>query len=141
MHLNVHVVKQKNKAKPTMPRHVVQHSEPDVLSLTSSDFMTAKKSASVTGDILMGDNGQSSVVVKGLPAEILRAVNGPFCDQIVTLCLRISPDGSFLTQNSQWRLGWRHGVKVSRSDAIVCTLSWFQTFEMASSTSALALLS
>ena len=55
-----------------MPRFVVQHSEPDVLSLTSSDFMTAKKSASVT--ILMGDNGQSSVVVEGLPAEILTGV-------------------------------------------------------------------
>ena len=72
MHLNVHVVKQKNKAKPTMPRHVVQHSEPDVLSLTSSDFMTAKKSASVTGDISIGDNGQSSV--EGLPADILTGV-------------------------------------------------------------------
>ena len=121
MHLNVHVVKQKNKAKPTMPRHVVQHSEPDVLSLTSSDFMTAKKSASVTGDILMGDNGQSSVVVEGLPAEILTGAElsmGLLVTRL-SLCLRMSPDGSFLTQNSQWRLGWRHGdmcrsVKVCR---------------------------
>ena len=54
MHFNVHKVKQKNKAKLSRPRLVVQHSEPDVLSLTSSDFMTA----SVTGGILMGDNGQ-----------------------------------------------------------------------------------
>ena len=55
MHLNLHIVKQNNKAKPTMPRFVVQHSELDVLSFTLN-FMTAKKSASVTGDILMGDN-------------------------------------------------------------------------------------
>ena len=68
MHLNVHIVKQKNKAMPTMPGLVVQQL--DVLSLTSSDFMTA----SVTGDILMGDNGQSSVVVEGLLAEILTGI-------------------------------------------------------------------
>ena len=88
MHLNVHVVKQKNKAKPTMPRHVVKHS--DVLSLTSSDFMTAKKSASVTGDILMGDNGQSSVVVEGLPADILTGVKLSMGLVVTRLSLSVS---------------------------------------------------
>ena len=73
MQLNLHIVKQNKTAKPTMPRFVVQHSEPDVLSF-NLNFMTAKKSASVTGDILMGDNGQSSVVVEGLLADILTGV-------------------------------------------------------------------
>ena len=90
MHLNVHIVKQKNKAKPTMPRHVVQHSEPDVLSLTSSDFMTAKMSASVTGDILMGDNGQSSVVVEGFPADILTGVKLSLGLVVTRLSLSVS---------------------------------------------------
>ena len=73
IHLNVHMVKQKNKAKPSMPRHVVQHSEPDVLSVTLSYFMTVKKSASVTGNILI-DNGHSLVVVEGHPEDILTVV-------------------------------------------------------------------
>ena len=90
MHSNFHIVKQNNKAKPTMPRFVVQHSEPDVLSLTSSDFMTAKKSASVTGDILMGDNGQFSVVVEGLPAEILTGVELSMGLVVTRLSLSVS---------------------------------------------------
>ena len=93
MHMNVHVAKQKNKAKPTMPRHVVQHSEPDVLSLTSSDFMTA----SVTGGILMGDNGQSSVVVEGLPADILTGVKLSMGLVVTRLSLSVSEtSGLFL---------------------------------------------
>ena len=89
MHLNVHIVKQKNKAKPSMPRLVVQHS-PDVLYLTSSDCITAKKSGSVTGDILMGDNGQSSVVVEGLPAEILSGVKLSMGLVVTRLSLSVS---------------------------------------------------